>query len=178
LNLHHKIVHRILTEELGWCKANFKWIPHCLTESQKQERVRISMELLRFLEEFSPQKVANRFTGDESWFYLENPRNSMWLASEVPWPTRVKRKIGVRKVMIWICFSTSINYGVVMLPSGERFNRDFFLDELFERYDEHQSETRRMNWTYDTFADWQCPSESGSIEIWLNEHSPNTPSSS
>jgi hypothetical protein len=35
LNLHQNIVHRILTEELGLCKANFKWIPHSLTESQK-----------------------------------------------------------------------------------------------------------------------------------------------
>jgi hypothetical protein len=95
------------------------------------------MELLRFLEESSPQKLANVFTGDKSWFYLENPQNSMWLASRVPRPTRVKRKIGARKVMIWICFSTSVSYDVVMLPPGERFNRDFFLDELFERYDEH-----------------------------------------
>jgi hypothetical protein len=35
-------------------------IEHSLTESHKQERVRISMELLRFLEEFSTQKLANR----------------------------------------------------------------------------------------------------------------------
>jgi hypothetical protein len=42
------------------------------------------MELLRFLEEFSPQNFANFFTGDESWFYLYNPRNSMWLVSGVP----------------------------------------------------------------------------------------------
>jgi hypothetical protein len=66
LNLHQNIVHRILAEELGLCKANFKWISHSLTGSQKSEHVRISMELLRFLEEFSPQKLVNVFTGDES----------------------------------------------------------------------------------------------------------------
>jgi hypothetical protein len=54
-----------------------------LTESRKQDRVGISMELLPFLEESSPQKLANAFTGDESWFHLENPENSMWLASGV-----------------------------------------------------------------------------------------------
>jgi hypothetical protein len=66
LNLHQDTVHRTLIEEHGLCKVNFKWIPYSLTESRKQERVRISMELLRFLEEFSPQKLANVFTGDES----------------------------------------------------------------------------------------------------------------
>jgi AraC-like DNA-binding protein len=35
LNLHHNTVHRILAEEFGLCKVNFKWIPHSLTESHK-----------------------------------------------------------------------------------------------------------------------------------------------
>jgi hypothetical protein len=77
LSLHHDTVHRILTEELGSCKVNFKWIPHFLPDSHKQERVRVSMELLRFLEESSPQKLANVFTGDESWFDVDNSRNPM-----------------------------------------------------------------------------------------------------
>jgi hypothetical protein len=75
LNLQHETVHRILTEELGLCKLNFKQIPHSLAESHKQERVRISMELLRFQEGSSPQKLAHVFTGDESWFDVDNHRN-------------------------------------------------------------------------------------------------------
>jgi hypothetical protein len=38
----------------------------------------------------------------------------------------------------------------VMLPPGERFNRDFFIDEVFERYDEDRSETRNKNRSYGT----------------------------
>jgi hypothetical protein len=110
LNLHHDTVHRILTEEFGLGKVNFNWIPHSLTESHKQKRVRISMKLLRFLEESSPQKLVNVFTSDESWFDLDNHRNSMWFASGVPGPTRVRKNIGARKVMIWICFPRSGSY--------------------------------------------------------------------
>jgi hypothetical protein len=58
------------------------------------------MELIRFLEESLPQKLMNVFTSDESWFYLENPQISMWLASGVSRPTRVRRNIGARKIMI------------------------------------------------------------------------------
>jgi hypothetical protein len=65
LNLHHDTVYKILTEEPRLCKVNFMWIPHSLTESHKQERVRISMELFRFLEEFALQKLVIVFAGDE-----------------------------------------------------------------------------------------------------------------
>jgi hypothetical protein len=47
-------------------------------------------------------------------------------------------------------FSRSGSYNVVMLPPGEIFNRDFVIDEMLERCDEHQSETRK-NRIYDTF---------------------------
>jgi hypothetical protein len=30
-----------------------------------------------------------------------------------------------------------------MLVPGERFNHDFVIDEVLERYDEHRSETRK-----------------------------------
>jgi hypothetical protein len=93
--------------------------------------------LLRFLEKSSRQKIANSFTGEESSFYLENPQNSMWLAFGVPRPTIVRRNIEARKVLIWICFSRFGSYDVGMLPPGEKFNRDFFIDEVSERYDEH-----------------------------------------
>jgi hypothetical protein len=97
LNLHHDPVHQILAEDFGLCNVCFKWIPHSLTKSHNPERVRISMELFRVLEEFSPQKLAHVLIGDESWLNLGDARNSMWLASGVPRPTRVRRNIGVRK---------------------------------------------------------------------------------
>jgi hypothetical protein len=109
------------------------------------------MELLRFLEEFSPQKLVNVFTGDESWPYLDSPRDSIWLASEVPRPRRANMNIGPRKVMIWICFPRSRSYHAGMLPPGERSNRNFFLDEAFERHDEHRSETIKQNSSYGIF---------------------------
>jgi hypothetical protein len=31
----------------------------------------------------------------------------------------------------------------VILPPGEKFNRDFFIDEVLERYDEYRNEMRK-----------------------------------
>jgi hypothetical protein len=39
-----------------------------------------------------------------------------------------------------------------MLPPGERFSRDFLIDEVLERYDENRSETRKENGEWIT---WQ-----------------------
>jgi hypothetical protein len=152
LNLHQDTVHRILIEKLGLCKVNFKWIPYSLTESHKQECVRMTMKLLRFLEEFSPQKLANVFTTDESWFYLDNPQNSMWLTSGVPRPGRVRRNLGARKVMIWICFPRSRRCDAVTLSPWERVTRDFFIDEVFEGYDQYRSERRQKKRSYGPFC--------------------------
>jgi hypothetical protein len=62
LNLQHNIVHRILKEELGLSKVNFKSIPHSMRKSHKQKPVRISIELFPFLEKFSRQKLAHPLT--------------------------------------------------------------------------------------------------------------------
>jgi hypothetical protein len=163
LNRHRDTVYRSLRGEVGLCKANFKWIPHSMTETHKRKSLRISLELLQFLEESWPQKLGSAIVGGERWFYVDIPQSSMSLASGVPQPTIARRNIGVRKVMIWICFSTSGSYDLVMLPLGETFNRDFFIHGVLERYDEHRSETRKAKRFGGTFCRFARP-----FRIWFN----------
>jgi hypothetical protein len=68
----------------------------------------------------------------------------MWLRSGVPWTTRARRNIGARKQVIWICFWTSGRHVVVILLPGEKFDRDFFIDEVLARCDEHPCERRKI----------------------------------
>jgi hypothetical protein len=65
LDLHHDTIHRILLEEFGLCKINSKRILYFLREFHKQESIKISMNLLRFLDESSPQKLVSVSIGDE-----------------------------------------------------------------------------------------------------------------
>ncbi|PIO58431.1 hypothetical protein TELCIR_20134, partial [Teladorsagia circumcincta] len=54
----------------GYRKVLSRWIPHRLTDTQKQERVNISESLL-----FQPNRrnfLANLVTGDESWIMYDN----------------------------------------------------------------------------------------------------------
>jgi hypothetical protein len=95
--IHHEPVKRILKHELGLVKVSFKWISHLLADFQKQQRIDIASEFLQFFEASSPQKLCRVFTGDESWFFLDNPRNSMWAASGVLRSARVRRDIEAQR---------------------------------------------------------------------------------
>jgi hypothetical protein len=81
--IHHKTVKRILKHELGLVKVNFEWIPYWLADNRKQERIGIATELLHFVEASSSQTLSRVFTGDESWYFLDNLRNFIWEASAV-----------------------------------------------------------------------------------------------
>jgi hypothetical protein len=66
---------------------------------------------------------------------------------------------------------------MILLPE-ERVKRDFFIDEVLERHDEHRSETRKKNRSYDTFGNaWSHLVESkfDSIGIPRLSHPPYRP---
>jgi len=142
LGIHHQTARRIIEEDLQFRRINFRWIPHSLDSSQKASRVRVAKELLQMLEQSSDQTRRNIFTGDETWIYLDNPRNSMWGGADVERPTRIRRTIGAKKVMFWIDFSMRGRWTVVMLPPGQSFNSDFFKHEVIEQFVADQREKR------------------------------------
>ena len=67
-------------------------------------------------------------TGDETYLYWKNPRNSMWQQADLPPPSRERRTIGQKKLMISVIWSTTGMKTITMLPRGESFNRAFFVD--------------------------------------------------
>jgi hypothetical protein len=48
-HLSRMMVHRRLTESLGFRVRHFRWVPHIVSDSQKVARVTLSRELLRVL---------------------------------------------------------------------------------------------------------------------------------
>jgi hypothetical protein len=133
--------------ELGLVKGNFKRISHLLTDFQKQQRVDIATELLHVFEGSAPQELSRLFSGAESWFFLDNARNSMWAASGVLRATRDRLGIGAQKVMLWICFSTAGIHDVVIPAPGRRFNRDFFMDEVLDHFDDRRAEAIKWHFS-------------------------------
>ncbi|GFV96487.1 histone-lysine N-methyltransferase SETMAR [Trichonephila clavipes] len=60
----HKIIHsKLFTYKKEVCR----WVPHNLTEHQKEERVRISKETLKLLNDGGHHIISKILTGDETY---------------------------------------------------------------------------------------------------------------
>ena len=62
--------HHIVKHVLKMKKICARWIPHILTNEQKQTRVRVAKQLLQMFPKFDKKKKANIVKGDETWMYL------------------------------------------------------------------------------------------------------------
>ena len=60
-------------------KVNFKWIPYELSDEIRVKLVEIANNLLDLFSKSSIQTLNKVLTQDETWIYLYNTRESMWI---------------------------------------------------------------------------------------------------
>ena len=93
LNLDHRTVHDILTEELGTQKICAKLVPKNLTNEQKENRRNVCLDLLQRIENYE-NFFKHVITGDELWIFecdLETKRQSSgWHTSNSPRPEKAR----------------------------------------------------------------------------------------
>ena len=123
-------VKRILTEELQMKKVNLKWIPNKLNEEIKKKRMKISKILLNNLNGLKKRERSLIFTQDETWIYFENPNEFQWINEGNERPKKKRKIISSKKTMISVVWSTSGFHSIVKLEKKEKFNRDFFKNEV------------------------------------------------
>ncbi|XP_071037148.1 histone-lysine N-methyltransferase SETMAR-like [Parasteatoda tepidariorum] len=66
-NIGSAAIHKIIHEELYMKKVVCPWVPHNLTEHKKEERVRISKETLKMLNDGGHRIISKIITGDETY---------------------------------------------------------------------------------------------------------------
>jgi hypothetical protein len=72
----------ILSRQLGPRKFSRRWVPHRLSDDQKDARVRDSRALLAILRRLQDNSFEDIPRGDESWFLHEYQPNSIFAACE------------------------------------------------------------------------------------------------
>ncbi len=95
--------HKLLTKDLKLQKKPAKWVPHLLTQPQKDRRVRLAREALHRMSR--RRDVSHVICGDESWFHTwdlaSKQANRQWINPETEMrPTVVRREIATPKVML------------------------------------------------------------------------------
>ena len=84
--IHLSSVLKILRERLGLHKICGRWVPHLLTDEQKQSRVRLALQVIEKYDKCYPHRLEEIVTGDETWIYHFQPdskaKNKVWVSSE------------------------------------------------------------------------------------------------
>ena len=119
---------RILHDNLGMKKFNLRWVPHALNSNQKAERVTLSHEILAVLESNRRNSFRSVITGDESWFFLYYPRDSIWAQSRDEVPERISEKIDSEMCLISILWSVNGIHSLEDVPKGTTDDSAFFCD--------------------------------------------------
>jgi [histone H3]-lysine36 N-dimethyltransferase SETMAR len=99
----------ILRDKLHMKKLCARWVPHGLTDLQKQARVEFCQNMLKRFKGKHKRGLKNIITGDETWTYSYNPetkRMSMqWTRPNQVQPTKVRRPRSVKKSMLIVFFN-------------------------------------------------------------------------
>ena len=82
----------------------------------------------------SEKTLDQLMTQDETWIYLNNPRKTMWIKEGHEPPINVKQNIGSKKVMISVIWSRTGVKSITMLPPGQKFNKEFYLDKVIGNF--------------------------------------------
>jgi transposase len=89
---------RILREDLALQELKLRWVPHTLDSTQKQNRVTFSRALLEVLSREQQNNFDHVITGDEPWFFLHYPNESVWAESRDEVPARGEQIFDTTKV--------------------------------------------------------------------------------
>ena len=71
--IHSSSVLKILRERLGLRKICSGWVPHLLTDEQKQSWVRLASQVIEKYDKCELRHLEEIVTGDETWIYHFQP---------------------------------------------------------------------------------------------------------
>ena len=84
-DINSSSVLKLLHERLGLCKICPRWVPHLLTDEQKQSRVRFASQVIEKYDKCDPSRLEKIVAG-ETWIYHFQPdfkaKNMVWVSSE------------------------------------------------------------------------------------------------
>ena len=71
--IHSSSVLKILRERLRLRKICVRWVPHLLTDEQKQSRVRLALQVIEKYDKCDPRRLEEIVTCDEPGSIILNP---------------------------------------------------------------------------------------------------------
>ena len=147
--IHSSTVLKILFERLGLRKICTHWVPHLLTDEQKQSRVRLALQVIEKYDKCDPRRLEKIVTGDETWIYHFQPdskaKNKVWVSSEGDRPVIARHCKTSNRILYAIFFDSK---GLVLrIPVLEgssvtgKFYRESVLTQFVDFYQKRRPRT-------------------------------------
>ena len=147
--IHSPCVLKILREQLGLRKICTRWVPHLLTDEQKQSRVRLASQVIEKYDKCDPRRLEEIVTGDETCIYHFQPdskaKNKVWVSSEGDRPVIARRCKRSNRMLYAIFFDSKGPVLQIPVPKGSsvtgKFYRESVLTQLVDFYQKRRPRT-------------------------------------
>ena len=147
--VHSSSVLKILRERLGLRKICAHWVPHLLTDKQKQSRVRLALQVTEKYDKCDPRRLEEIVTGDETWIYHFQPdskaKNKVWVSSEGDRPVIAGCCKTSNRMLYAIFFDSKGPVLHIPVPKGSsvtgKFYRESVLTLVVDFYQKHRPRT-------------------------------------
>ncbi|XP_065070975.1 uncharacterized protein LOC135695728 [Rhopilema esculentum] len=125
-------LHTILNENLQVRKVATRWVPHCLSDEQKEQRVNWCQFMLQKFNEGKSKRVYDIVTGNESWINQFDPeikrQSSNWIFPGENPPRKFRRSRSVGKKMVASVFSKTGHVATIQLEDRRTVNPDWYVN--------------------------------------------------
>ena len=140
--IHSSSVLKILRERLGLRTICMRWVPHLLTDEQKQSRVRLASQVIEKYDKCDTRHLEEIVTGDETSIYHFQPASKVeykvWVSSEGDRPVIARRCKTSNCMLYAIFFDSKGPVFQIPVPKGNsvtgKFYRESVLTQLVDFY--------------------------------------------
>lgn len=132
-NLPKNTIHRILQGPLGLRKLCSVWIPHELSQKNKNDRIACATEIINTFESNSMADCMKFWaTQDETWVLYDSlpskEENKVWMNPANPRPRIVRPKLTNRKTMLLFAFTGDGKCHCQSADPGETVTSEVYVD--------------------------------------------------
>ena len=134
---------KAITDKLGVHKKLGAFIPHSLTDAQKQRRVEVCQFWLEKFDNGKSRNIANIVSGDETIIRQYEPHNkqqaAVWCFADEEPPSEVKRSEWVKQQMLTVFVTNQGCLAVVPLENKKTVTSEWYcnttLKKMLENWD-------------------------------------------
>ena len=132
--IHSSSVLKILRERLGLRKICVRWVPHLLTDKQKQSWVRLTSQVIEKYDKCDPRRLEEIVAGDETWIYHFQPdskaKSKFWVSSEGDRPVIARRCKTSNRMLYAIFFDSKGPVLQIPVPKGSSVTGKFYRESV------------------------------------------------